>query len=222
MKAIIGLFAVTLVLTVAAFAQESRGEQRPGQGRQQGGQPPQQRGGERGVGNGHIPAHGPAPVRTPPHSAAPAPAGERGGHENARPSAEPNRGSAPQENQHRSFRDQPDHPDAPHVHAGSDQWVGHDTGRDDPHYHLDHPWEHGRFNGDIGPRHVWRLRGGDRDRFNVDGHFFQVAPYDYDYTNGWLWDSDDIVIYPDPEHPGWYLAYNVRLGTYAHVMYLGD
>jgi hypothetical protein len=176
MKAIIGLFAVTLVLTVAAFAQESRGEQRPGQGRQQGGQPPQQRGGERGVGNGHIPAHGPAPVRTPPRSAAPAPAGERGGHENARPSAEPNRGSAPQENQHRSFRDQPDHPDAPHVHAGSDQWVGHDTGRDDPHYHLDHPWEHGRFNGDIGPRHVWRLRGGDRDRFNVDGHFFRLRP----------------------------------------------
>jgi hypothetical protein len=223
MKAIVRLFAVTLMLTVAAFAQESRGEQRPGQGRQQGGQQPQQRGSDRGVGNGHIPAHGPAPVRTSPRSAAPAPGGGHGGPENARPSAEPNRGSAPsQENQRRSFRDQPDHPDAPHVHAGTDQWVGHDTGPNDSRYHLDHPWEHGRFNGDIGPRHVWRLRGGDRDRFNVDGHFFQIAPYDYDYTNGWLWDRDDIVIYPDPDHPGWYLAYNVRLGTYAHVMYLGD
>ena len=222
MKAIIRLFAVTLMLTVAAFAQESRGEQRPGQGRQQGGQQPQQRGGEPGVGNGHIPAHGPAAVQRPPQSAAPARGGEHDGRENARPSAEPNRGSGPQENQRRSFRDQPDHPDAPHVHAGTDQWVGHDTGPYDSRYHLDHPWEHGRFNGDIGPRHVWRLRGGDRDRFNVDGHFFQVAPYDYDYTNGWLWDNDDIVIYPDPDHPGWYLAYNVRLGTYAHVMYLGD
>jgi len=61
MRTIIRLLAVTLMLAVAAFAQESRGEQRPGQGKQQGGQQ-QPRGGERGVGNGHIPAHGPAPV----------------------------------------------------------------------------------------------------------------------------------------------------------------
>jgi hypothetical protein len=82
---------------------------------------------------------------------------------------------------------QPGHPEAPHVHASNDQWVGHNEGRYDPHYHLDHPWEQGLFPGEIGPRHVWRIEGGGGDRFWFGGFYFSVAPYDVPYANGWLW-----------------------------------
>lgn len=154
------------------------------------------KGGKPEVGGGHIPSHGPAPVK------------------HAQP--------APKEGAQMHYNDRQGHPNAPHVEIKGDKWVGHDTGRVDVRYHLDHPWQHGRFGGGIGRGHVWHLAGGGPGRFWFNNFYWNVAPFELGLCADWLWDSDQIVIYDDPDHDGWYLAYNVRLGTYVHVEYLGN
>ncbi|MGH9344738.1 MAG: hypothetical protein ACRD19_13385 [Terriglobia bacterium] len=195
MKKAIGVLAVLLILSPAAVAQKQK-----------------KGGSNHQIGHGYIPAHGPAPTRGA-RQAAPS------NHGNSRAPA-PARKDARRAAPSRSYVDQAGHPNAPHVHTNG-QWVGHDTGPNDPHYHLDHPWQHGHFTGGFGRSHVWRLAGGNRARFWFGGFYFSVAPYDYNFCNTWLWNSDQIVIFEDPDHVGYYLAYNVRLGTYVHVLFLG-
>jgi hypothetical protein len=143
------------------------------------------------VGHGYVPQHGPAPRVPAQHAPAPA----------------------------RTYnsQDHPGHPNAPHVEPNG-TWVGHEDGAK---YHIDHPWAHGHVGGGIGPSHRYRLAGGAPSRFFLGGFYFSVAAADVAFCNGWLWDSDDIVIYDDPDDPGYYLAYNTRTGVYVHVLYLG-
>jgi hypothetical protein len=159
----------------------------------------------KGVGGGYVPSRGPAQSHAP----------------------QPKRENAPREAQpERSWSDKAGHPEAPHVHApsgmfGRDKWVGHSTVRDDARLRVEHPWGHGRFPGGFGRGHVFRIEGGGPGRFWFGGFGFSVFEGDWGYCDGWLWDTDNIVLYDDPDDPGWYLAYNVRLGTYVHVMYMG-
>ena len=113
------------------------------------------------------------------------------------------------------------HPAVPHVDARNDRWAGHDTGANDAHYHLDHPWAHGRFAGGFRPQHVFVLAGGNRERFWFGNFFWDVAAFDYNIVADWNWSGDRIAIYEDPDPIGWYLGSNPRLGTCAHVEYLG-
>jgi hypothetical protein len=208
------LAGLLLAVCLPAFCQhengrgrESHDNQEHGRGDQgarpqSGGQQHQEQRGR--VGGGFVPQHGPA---------------QNAGSRNESGHADLGRNNpGRQETQPHDFRDNQRHPNAPHVHPDG-QWVGHDESRG--HYHMEHPWAHGHFPGEIGPSYVYRLRGGNPSRFFFNGFYFSVAPEDIPYASGWLWNSDDLVLYEDPDDPGYYLAYNPRTGTYVHVIYMG-
>ena len=220
-KAIAVLAASTLI---AASLQAQGGEPQRGQpqrGQPQRGQPQPGRGAPPPqtpprtpppVGGGFIPQHGPPPAPARPTQQATRPV--------QRPQ-EVTPGRATPQPPPRVIEQRPGHPNAPHVEVEGGRWVGHETGRGDANFHLDRPWEHGHFPGTIGATRIYRLGGGGPQRFGFNGFFFSVAPADFTYVGDWLWDTDDILLYDDPDHPGYYLAYNVRTGTYVHVLYLG-
>src|ERR1017187_42294 len=103
------------------------------------------------------PSRGPAPVRNAP---APRPA----------------QNAAPPE---RHFADRSGHPEAPHVDGKT--WVGHDTGKNDARFHVEHPYEHGHFTAGFGPSHIFRLAGGGPGRFWFGGFYFSVFDVDVIY-----------------------------------------
>jgi hypothetical protein len=118
MKKIGGIIAVVLMLSVGAFAKhEDRGNKGS-------------HGADQRVDAGRIPRKGPPPARVESRGEKSRPAQVRG--------SAPAREDAPRSPGRPDYRDQAGHPDAPHIHQNG-KWIGHDTGREDARYHLDHP-----------------------------------------------------------------------------------
>lgn len=108
-------------------------------------------------------------------------------------------------------------------HVRGNHWYGH-AAPNDGRFHLDHPFEHGRFAG-IGPSHRYSVLRIDRDLHRVwlpGGFYFEIAAWDWLLTADWCWDcNDNFVLYEDPDHLGWYLLLDLQTGAYVHVLYFG-
>ena len=98
------------------------------------------------------------------------------------------------------------------------------TPANDARFHLDKPFEHGHF-AHVGPNYRYRVSRFDaanREFWLPGGFFFQIADFDWALASDWCWDcGDDFTVYEDPDHPGWYLVYNVQTGAYVHAQYMG-
>jgi hypothetical protein len=107
-------------------------------------------------------------------------------------------------------------------HVNNDHWYGHDA-PNDRRFHVDHPFEHSRFE-HFGPSYRYSVMRIDQEhhRFWLSGGFsFHIAAWDWPLAADWCWDcGDDLVVYRDPDHIGWYLLYNIHTGVYVHATFL--
>lgn len=82
-------------------------------------------------------------------------------------------------------------------------------------------YKHGRYK-DV--KHVWKVRTYEvrtRRVILVDRSTWVIASYDIPRCRDWEWDRDDVYVYDDDRHPGWYLLFNSRLGRHVHVEFFG-
>jgi hypothetical protein len=117
---------------------------------------------------------------------------------------------------------EPGRPPARAPYVRDDHWYGH-AAPDDPRFHLEHPFQFGHF-GLVGPSHLYAVSRFDLAARHVwlPGGMFEIADWDWPVTTPWCWTCDQFVVYLDPDHPGWYLLYDVRMGEYVHAELVGS
>jgi hypothetical protein len=185
------LFASFLIFSAAALAQGGGGQQH-------------------GRGNSN-PQHNPPPAQqhNPPRA--------NQGHVPPAPPPRGNRGEQRQPERYPTGHTN----DTPHVNNNT--WYGHEAPSDNR-FHLDQPYAHGRFTRS-GASFRYSVTRIDRDRHTFwfpGGFYFQIADWDWPLAADWCWNcGDDFAVYEDPDHPGWYLVYNVHTGVYIHAQYMG-
>ncbi len=108
-------------------------------------------------------------------------------------------------------------------HYRDGRWYGRPS-PNDRRFRLSQPYAHGRFNY-YGPRYVYgvaRIDPYHRWFWLTGGFYFQVAAWDWPISMNWCWGCGPYyVVYLDPDHPGWYIIYNMQTGTYVHAIYMG-
>ena len=192
-------FLVAISLPARAGVQEHGGEQHGGE----------QHGGDQHGGEQHPAPHGTPPKASPPRA--------NEGHVPPPPQARDNH-AAPREPEHTPAGHTNDTP-----HVNHNTWYGHEPAND-ARFHLDHPYPHGHF-AHFGPTYRYRVLRIDTGRHMFwfpGGFYFQIADWDWALAADWCWNcGDDFIVYEDPDHPGWYLVYNVQTGAYIHAQYMG-
>ena len=116
---------------------------------------------------------------------------------------------------------EPGRPPSSVPYVRDDRWYGHAAPRD-ARFRLARPFQFGRFalHGASQPYRVTRFDLGAR-RIWLPGGNFEIAAWEWGVTAPWCWTCDDFAVYLDPDHDGWYLVYDVRMGEYVHAQFLG-
>ena len=118
--------------------------------------------------------------------------------------------------------------DEHHDNGRHEGWYKHED-RDDHHsWDYDHDrirpgvhYPHGRYP-DVRQAYVARTFDYRTRHIELYDHStWVVASYDAPHCRDWAWDRDQVYVYDDDHHPGWYLLFNARLGRYVHVEYFG-